>query len=509
VSSGAVIPSPSDPGAEGLAANPDGQGVVVGADASDSGFAWIANSADPWPGGSAYESGTVSKLDLETGREVARYLVGRAGQQNYPSGTAVDDRGDAYVACMAASATGLVVKIATDLANCTDRNGNGAIDTATSEEPLPAGEDECVLWDAEVGARWGAPRGVVVDLGGPDAEDGAPWVGVSSTMSVVQLDPDDGEELRTVTLGLSPLGLALDSEGAIWATGGGPFIQRIDPESGEADPLINASRDCGWGAFQGVATDAEDRVWVSTGTGSVCRYDPSAREWLLVDLGAAGVTTQAVAVDEDDTVWVAAQGPWSGSGAEGWVYGVDAEFVDDVVSYATGGFSSIGVSVDARGGVWVVNQQSNDVSRLEVATGVVESFDVGRQPLAYTDFIGAQRRRAASTGTWSTTFEACPDGGGAEQPRWGNLVWHAVTPGDSRIELVARTAETEAGLATAHAVTVATLPRDPSPVDLGEVLDRAGVFASWYLELTAVLHARGETPSLESVEVAWECVDAP
>lgn len=508
VSSGPVIPSPADPGAEGLVANPGG-GVAIDTGASDSGFAWVANTTDPWPGGSASESGSVSKIDLETGREVARYLVGHAGLQNAPSGTAVDDRGDAYVVCMASSAAGIVVKIAGDRANCEDRNGNGAIDTSAGPEPLPLGEDECVLWDAEVGSRFAAPRGVVVDLGGPGAEDGAPWVGLTGAQALAQVDPDDGEVLQTVALSVSPLSLTLDSEGAIWVTGGGASIQRIDPETGEADAMITASSHCLSGAFQSIAADSRGRIWTATTTTTACRYDPSERRWLRVDLGMMPIASMAIAVDAADTVWVAASGPWSWSGAEGLLFGFDAEGTGDVVSYETGGLTPSGVSVDARGNVWTVNQDSDDVSRLEPATGDVERFEVGDMPTAYTDFIGAQRRRAAPTGTWSTTIEACPDRGEGTELRWGNLVWDAVAPGESRIELVVRTAQTEAGLATAFPVPAAMIPGVSSPVDLGELLDRAGVFASWFLEVTAVLEGRGHTPALESVEVSWRCVDEP
>jgi hypothetical protein len=48
-------------------------------------FAWIANSGE----------GTVSKIDTQTGVEVARYRTGPNGAADSPSRTAVDADGDA------------------------------------------------------------------------------------------------------------------------------------------------------------------------------------------------------------------------------------------------------------------------------------------------------------------------------------------------------------------------------------------------------------------------------
>jgi sugar lactone lactonase YvrE len=505
--SGEVVPSPADAGSEGLAASPGDRGVVIGAERTDGGFAWIANTDDPWPDGGASESGTVSKVDLETGDEVARYVVGLPGQQNGPAGTAVDDRGDAYVVCQAVAATGLVVKIAVDPAGCVDRNASGAIETSSDEEPLPHGEDECVLWTSEVGGSWGAPRAVVVDLGGPDAENGAPWVGMANQMRLSQLDPDDGAVLDTVTLGVAPYGLAVDSQGSIWVAGAGTWLQRVDPEAHEADATIAADSDCGPASFQAVATDSRDRVWAATATASACRYDPSDGTWLRVDLGAAAMVSYAVAVDASDVVWVAAQGPWASSGPEGWFFGFDADDGEDLRSIPTGGRATVGVSVDARGHVWAVNQGTDDVSRLEPATEQVDRFPLGRHPAASADFIGAQRRHGPTRGEWSTRFEACPDRSGDTGVRWGYLVWDATATGETSIELRARSADTEDGLAAAPTVVLASFPRVSSPVDIGAAFSEAGVPAYWHLEVSAVLSGRGESPVLESVEVAWECLD--
>lgn len=204
---------------------------------------WIANTVE----------GTVSKLDAETGKELARYpsaikkgiqtAVGvmnhnafepdpGCGQSPYynaddgtkiatpgncPSRTAVDQNGQAYVANRAFSGQGTVTKFGdfgSDeemLSNCDDRNndgvirtshdadGNGEIDPNDPEEFIGT-EDECILWTANVGGTHGVPRSLAVGLN----RDGAPgwvWVGLNGgerplaalgTRGIVALDPKTG-----------------------------------------------------------------------------------------------------------------------------------------------------------------------------------------------------------------------------------------------------------------------------------------------------------------------------
>ena len=63
-----------------------------------------------------------------------------------PSRVVVDGSGDAYVANRGFSMQGTVTKIAANIDDCVDRNGNGMIDTSTGSTALPFDEDECVLW---------------------------------------------------------------------------------------------------------------------------------------------------------------------------------------------------------------------------------------------------------------------------------------------------------------------------------------------------------------------------
>ena len=495
VTSGEVIPSPDDEGSDGVVENPDGPGIVIGSESTEAGFAWIANSEDPWPSGGG-ALGTVTKLDLDTGEEVARYVVGLPGQQNSPSRTAVDGNGDAYIACRAFSQQGSVVKIAADEADCVDRNGNGRIDTSTDSTPFDYGEDECILWTAEVGGIGGTPRAMTVDLGGLDAPQGMPWVGLFEEMRALMLDPDTGETLETVAMGVTPYGFALDSLGSIWSSSLGYQIQRIDSTTYEADPPITLGGGCS--STYGIATDPDDRVWIAAS--EACRYDPADGSWFIVSL--AGAYGRGVAVDPYGVVWVA------GNGGDSFI-GFNADDGSDFRSYPSGGSTPVGIAVDSNGYVWAINQYSSNAARLDPITEEVETFPTGQYPYTYSDFTGFQRARVFSQGVWENEFEACAERGEHTELTWRNLVWSASTPGSTSIEFKARSAMTYEGLDTAEEVTLALVPGSSSPVSIQEAFDTAGVALGWYLRLTATLRSSGgsRSPVLEDLVVSWECDD--
>ncbi len=110
----------------------------AGGSASDYAFStiWIANSPQ----------GTVSKIDTRTGSERGRYVTGPEADPD-PSRTSVNLQGDVAVA----NRGGSVAKIATRLADCEDRDGDGTIATSSgSSDVLAWSDDECVLWHADL-----------------------------------------------------------------------------------------------------------------------------------------------------------------------------------------------------------------------------------------------------------------------------------------------------------------------------------------------------------------------
>ena len=103
-------------------------------------FMWVANDTDK----------TISKIDTETGKELARYTVGP--ECGSPSRTAVEESGSVWVGCRQGSR---IVKIAAHKSDCVDKNGDGTIDTSWVEygaggaktlHSLPWNIDECVVY---------------------------------------------------------------------------------------------------------------------------------------------------------------------------------------------------------------------------------------------------------------------------------------------------------------------------------------------------------------------------
>ena len=293
-SDGVVEPAPSDPGAGGLADNPDGPSAVLGCEDIHGGFAWNLN-----------QDGTVTKLDLVTGPEVSRYRVGLAGDwRDSPSRTAVEGRGNAYVACRAhvdASWTqGSVSKMAGDARYGVDRNGDTTIPASTGPTALGLGKDECVIWTVPVGEPGGIPRSLAIDAGGPDVIEGFPWVGLCNQMRFYRLDPGTGSVLEMADVNGNPYGAAIDSAGCIWNSEPGPApasIQRSHTTTHEVQPRIAAPHAAA-GMTDGITVAPSGRARVACWAG---RYasgcDPATGTWLDLPLSGSADGGRGIAAD--------------------------------------------------------------------------------------------------------------------------------------------------------------------------------------------------------------------
>ena len=174
------IDMPADPNEQDDGVGRDGQGFLVLDRTKSSSFhyAWTANTYD-------WRTGSVSKFDTKTLREVARYFTvtcqslptgsrsacnGSSGccaqdsypqfqnrqkglasgpaQQveiyiNYPSRTAIDLDGSMWVANRAFGIQSSVTKIAGDVSQCIDRNHNGKIETSSDVDGDGIIESDC------------------------------------------------------------------------------------------------------------------------------------------------------------------------------------------------------------------------------------------------------------------------------------------------------------------------------------------------------------------------------
>ncbi len=504
-SEGDTEPDPSDEYSEGIVANPDGPGVVLGTSELNAGFAWIANAAE----------GTVSKLRLTDGAEVARYRVGLWGtSDDQPSRTAVDSLGNAYVACRAHTSStnnqSSVTKMAGDERYCVDRSGDGIIQTSTGPAPLPLGDDECVIWTVPVGDPGGIARALAIDLPEDEFWDGGnPWVGMWSEERFFKLDETDGSVLEEVAVDVNPYGAAIDRDGWIWASGLRPvpgYIQRFNTVTLTVDPPIDMT---GTGCESptesvyspyGIAIDIDNRVWVGSWSPNVCRYDPSDGSFFTVALALS--LSRGVAADADGTIWAS---NYDGAGTNR-IVGFDGDDGTGMVAFDIAGVTPIGVGVDELGQVWTVNQSSDTATRLDKATATLSESAVGTGPYTYSDFTGYQRELMTPSGRWEHVFERCHEN---DEDHWGTIEWDVDTPPGTNITIYGFSADHPDSLATATPVMLADVPPDSPPADITAAFHDAAVYLGWYLRIVVVLEPSSDhtSPVFRSVDVHWHCTD--
>jgi streptogramin lyase len=452
---------------------------------------WIAND----------EEGTVSRLDIETGEEVGRYPAIREGRnpQSDPSRTAIDFRGDCWVAnrYRGTGQSGSVTKIAAHERDCVDRNHNGQIDTSRdlngdgiislgTAEYLD-GEDECVLFTVRVGTGESVPRALAI---APDPTGssigGNAWVGLNYERDTphlrrtLELDGRTGAVLREVPLDLNPYGaIASKYLGQVCFVNAGwqkrmndnpPAIQCVSFSSGVAAPRHVIENPGGCTGAYGITVDAEGHIWVA---GNDCRYafqfDFETESWRSVATDGAAGNSRGLVAGADGNVWVAHSNGCD-RGNCGTVTRFNAEDPTDMeIYYLPAGSHSIGIDLDVNGRVWVVNQQSSSASRIDPFTGVIDEFPTGLKPYTYSDFTGHSLYLQFPVGYYRSVLEGCP-----------NAVWHGlnldgVIPEDTMVEIRVRTAEAEVDLGQAEWrgpwIRSGSLTDTPGPVEPGRFLE--------------------------------------
>lgn len=511
------------------------------------GFLWVANTGE----------NTVSKVDIETGHEVARYASVRDSASlgvdavpvggfngstdncgNCPSRTAIDYNGDAFVANRAFGGQATVTKYGNESMGCIDRDGNGVIDTSADvdgdgriavDDPgeFLGEDDECILWTKPVGEPGEIARALAIDAGGPDGENGNVWVGLFNGRRVVALSGDTGDPILDaggvpVSVSLSdgagsirPYGAAVDGGGNIWLTGieegSTVYIAKVNAYTYQLLGLYAVpDDDDGCSLNYGITIDPAQRIWVG---GWQCHdvkgFDPATGNWYRVDRDDES-NTRGVAVDIAGNVWVAYDGGRVGRFR-----------IDDVIAMGDnapgtmfdlpplpapwdGGIdNTIGVGIDKNGACWAVSR--NDDLEVGAATrikpdGTMESFPVGLNPYTYSDFTGFGLLTVVRpNGWWRGTIEGCAKSNTPSD--WTMLEWGEIEPPGTAVRMRLRVADTMAGLATAPWYG----PWDNSPVDL----DAAGVPTAYYMEVEVQLTTTDATqsPAFTGFTVHFDCPD--
>ncbi|MBI3185804.1 MAG: hypothetical protein HYZ28_27010 [Myxococcales bacterium] len=542
---------------DGVKLDPNGH-VVLNTGSIEFHFMWIANNSQGWV--SKYDT----KTGREVGRYYTAVPVDGLGQanglralpSNNPSRTAIDLYGDVWVANRAIGLQGSVTKIANDVSSCVDRNkdgairtsrdvnGDGAIDPDPGKGELilpnnmsdPLEYDECVLFSTPVGGPGGgvAARAIAISQGA-EGTAGDVWVGIYRESRVYKLSALNGKVVPVNAAGDGSIylshwapagayGAVVDGKQRLWLVYPGQArLALIDTatgtliKDGNGNPLdITPQGGQACGSYS-IGVDGKDRVWLPGWTaGTVaCRYEHgpgltnSIGSWTSFTYASAACDTSAglgrprgIAADDQGTIFMS-----SDTGAKLIKFDAETGAVKqfqtptgpvDCVDATDGQTSgSIGVGLDSDGNPWV-NNWSGNAMRIEKSSGAVLRTPQQAAGLyTYSDFTGYQLRKfTAPRGTYRKDMMGCgPD------TEWRQVVWDAVTPPNTAVQVFVKVGATPADLA--NTATQRFGPFTTSPADL----KAAGVPKAAYLRVEFVLSSSDgkNTPVLKSFNVVWGC----
>ncbi len=406
--------------------------LTLGDQTVTSPYIWVPNSNE----------GTVSKVDIHSGKELGRYRTGPT-TSGAPSRTTVDQYGNCWVVNRV---TGTVIKLGLyENGQYLDRNGNGVIETSqdlngdgdiTGSEVLPWGQDECVLYEIVIisGKQGTYAPGTYTggyenrtDNSGPRAiaadASGNVWAGHYTDKKYYLLDNATAQILRTndvSSLNHGPYGAVVDANGILWSASAANHVLRLDP----ADNSISAV-EVGHTCY-GLGLDRSNHLFVSGWQASkLSRINvlTATKDWTVNGI----YESRGIAVTADGDVWVANSSP-----------GTVARWSPDGVLKKTiaVGPTPTGVSVDSDGKVWAVNLGNEYIERIDPATDLVELTKriIGTTHYGYSDMTGnLLRGTTLRYGTWNIVHDAR-----VEFTQWGKVSWNDDVPGNTVLQVRAR-----------------------------------------------------------------------
>ncbi|MDQ3710772.1 MAG: Ig-like domain repeat protein [Acidobacteriota bacterium] len=459
---------------------------------------WIANSSE----------NTVSKIDTDTGKELARYRTHfNSGQ---PSRTAVDRDGNVYILNRTFNSRPMeLFKILAS--GGIDRNGNGVIDTSSDlnnnnrttinaaadpNEVLPLIDlngnnivddneikDERIAWVSRVGAGSNnAGRSLSLD------PQGNLWLGEYNNQRYWKLSSADGSILGGPfsVAGNTPYGSAVDRNGILWGASLGNTLLRLDTNNANPTAGNGGVQVLNHGAFgqdYGIALGNNKVYQASLNNRNFIQYDPATGQFSNPGYPARQVYSTGIAADSQGNIFTGRSNngivKWSPSGA------VLCENV------AQPGYQSQhGVIVDSNNDVWTISF-GNVISKFRGSDCAhLGVFPVGQGAYTYSDATGITAfSNTISSGKWSVIQD-----GGTAGTKWGTVTWNTEQQGNepagSSIVVAVRTADTQVGLGAANFV----------PVTNSNRFNMVGRF----IEVQATLNANAanQSPVLSDITIA-------
>jgi sugar lactone lactonase YvrE len=420
--------------------------LQVSAIGAGSKFIFVAN----------HNESTVSKFDTELNREVARYRTYTAGITGSPSRIAIDVDGNAYVLNREPD-SGLspqLLKILVD--GAVDRNGNGVVDTSidtNGDGIIQPGEmmaftanagpnnstpavfsDERIAWVKRIGTNTSLGRSICI------APDGKLWVGVWNQSRYYRVDPADGSTLPIpgtgaafiqLSGGWNPYGCTIDKNGILWSATLSAVLGRVDTNAGTFTQFTNPQFSSTYGIAQGTNTifqaNSSGRTFHSFNTATNTFAYPATAQFASYGIAIDG---EGNVLSSNSSGGVAKHTP---AGALLWQRGAQP-----------GTSFPLGVMIDGKNDVWVMNISSNNMSKYRGTDGTpLGQFPIGQFPYVYTDGSGLTTKNTTNNkqGSWTVVFDS-----GIADTKWGKINWTDLVPAGAQVEVLLRTAATQAGL---------------------------------------------------------------
>jgi hypothetical protein len=228
------------------------------------------------------------------------------------------------------------------------------------------------------------------------------------------------------------------------------------------------------------------------------RFDPATNQWDSADIPGGDEFTPAegcrgIAADGEGYIW-------TGEGSTLTRWDPDRLTVADTV--ATTGSGGLGVAVDFDGKIWMVNEGSDDASRIDPNTMTEDGrFSTGTMPYTYSDMTGYQLRNiTAPEGRYSRTFELCD----AADSEWSGIGLDVDLPPGTSAQVRIRTGATPEELAAAEWVDFGEMMN----LDDRNILFNGAVPNARYMQVEITLRrgdAAGGPPILRGFTVLGGC----
>ncbi|MGA2092497.1 MAG: LamG-like jellyroll fold domain-containing protein [Sedimentisphaerales bacterium] len=460
-------------------------------------YAWIPNSGD----------GTISKVNILTGKEEARYYTGPPIGMSYysylsPSRTTLDKYGNCWVANRSFGYQGSVTKILRNPppGNTSVDGGDGVI---SPDEMFQWGEDVAVERHYLVGDSTtdNVPRALAVD------QQGYLWVGLYFGERCVKLDADEttpgsfspvnNASLRNYSYagaprptekgsvkidGFHPYGMALSPNGRLYVCFPIPDygVAEIEPVTATLCQICSM---LGKGDPYSLAVAQDCIVWMADYEAGRCiRWDPTLHDsGFTFGTGAAGIG-RGITIHPDGSIWMACNS-----------YDAVAKFNPGLapvaVNYWSLNFSTpVGIGVGSDGSIIVSSQGNSKWTKLNSTTGAEISLApapqlVGSGPYVYSDFTGNLLNQAQQQGFWTRIFDSKRPG-----EKWGKAWWNSIEPPNTSVSIEVRAADTYTDLAS----------RSYEKVEEGKNFEYKGIMGQYIQVRVQLSRNRPSTPDCNS-----------